>query len=220
MVDEHPGTPATAGRLRLVTRGAGGQRDETVRAVPDRDAHEAALVHRTARGDEDAFAELFEATAPAVLGLAKRIVRDGALAEEVTQEVFVEVWRSATRFDDQRGTARGWVTTLAHRRAVDRVRAEQAHFDRDQRVAARSPNDDEDVATTAVAAVVRDLAVGRVRAALGTLTTLQREAIELAFYRGYTYPEVARLLDVPLGTVKTRIRDGMIRLRDELAVNT
>jgi RNA polymerase sigma-70 factor (ECF subfamily) len=220
MVDEHPGTATTAGRLRLVKRAAGGRRDETVAARPDRDVREAVLVNRVARGDEDAFAQLFEATAPAVLGLSKRILRDGALAEEVTQEVFVEVWRAAARFDDQRGTVRGWVTTLAHRRAVDRVRAEQARLDRDHRASARSRvEDDDDVATAVVAAVVSDLTVGRVRAALGTLTPLQREAIELAFYRGYTYPEVARLLDVPLGTIKTRIRDGMIRLRDELAVN-
>jgi len=136
-------------------------------------------------------------------------VRDPGLTEEVTQEVFVEVWRAASRFDASKGSPMAWVATIAHRRAVDRVRSEQRSADRDRRAA--SPM----IAYDDVAETVEDnLDRERVRRCLGTLTDLQREAVTLAYYSGYTYREVAGLLGVPAGTVSTRMRDGLIRLRD------
>jgi RNA polymerase sigma-70 factor (ECF subfamily) len=177
-------------------------------------------MRRVAKGDEQAFEELFRHFAPTVLGIVRRVLRDPAQSEEVTQEVFVELWRTATRYDDGRGSVGAYLATMAHRRAVDRVRSEQAHLDRNERVAAAAPTIDlERVEEGVIAGDERELVGRRVRSALDSLTELQREAIELAYYRGYSYPQVAQLLDVPLGTVKTRIRDGMIRLRDHLGVN-
>ena len=178
------------------------------------------LMARVARGDEKAFEDLFRLFSPTVLGIVRRVLRDPAQSEEVTQEVFVEVWRTATRFDAQRGAVGSYISTLAHRRAVDRVRSEQAHTNRQDKVASETSTIGLDlVEGTVLDEVESDLIGRRVRSALETLTELQREAIELAYYRGYSYPQVAQLLDVPLGTVKTRIRDGMIRLRDQLGVN-
>jgi RNA polymerase sigma-70 factor (ECF subfamily) len=192
--------------------------DDLVVERETRDEAASRLLARVARGDEEAFADLFRLLSPTVFGLVRRILRDPAQSEEVTQEVFVEMWRTATRFDPERASALTWVTMLAHRRAVDRVRTEQARTDRQERVAPQVPT----TSAPAEVLVMDDLGTQldgrRVRAALGQLTGLQREAIEMAFYRGYTYPQVAKLLDVPLGTIKTRIRDGLIRLRDQLEV--
>ncbi|MGN6245589.1 MAG: sigma-70 family RNA polymerase sigma factor [Motilibacteraceae bacterium] len=170
---------------------------------------------RVARGDEAAFEELYDAMAGSVFGVVRRVLRDPAQSEEVAQEVLVEVWRSATRFDPERGSAQTWILTMAHRRAVDRVRSAQAASDREERVGARehvTAYDD------VVEQVETRLEVEAVRRCLGSLTELQREAVNLAFYGGYTHREVAELLDAPLGTVKTRLRDGLIRLRDCLGV--
>lgn len=186
------------------------------RAEPQRADTLEELLLQVARGDEAAFERLYDRMAGTVFGVVRRVVRDPAQSEEVAQEVLVEVWRTATRFDPGRGTALTWVLTMAHRRAVDRVRSAQAAADRDERVGelARTPAYDE------VAEVVETrLEQEQVRRALGTLTDLQREAVTLAYYGGYTYREVAVLLDVPLGTVKTRLRDGLIRLRDTLGVD-
>lgn len=175
----------------------------------------ATLLRAVARGDEAAFARLYELVAPRVYGLAKRVVRDPAQAEEVAQEALVEVWRTATRFDPAKGSATAWIFTIAHRRAVDRVRSEQAAHDRVQRLApeaTQTPHDE--VVEEATAHLERQ----QVRRCLRTLTDLQREAITLAYYSGYTYREVAQLLDTALPTVKTRMRDGLIRLRDCLGV--
>lgn len=175
------------------------------------------LLLRVARGDEDAFSQLYDRVAPTVWGVARRVLRDSALAEDVTQEVLVEVWRKASRFDPQRGSALAWVTTLAHRRAVDRVRSEHATARREQLVSDRSvPAPYDEVSEQVGLQLERQ----QVRRCINTLTALQRESVLLAFYRGYTYPEVATLLDVPLGTIKTRMRDGLIRLRDCLGVTT
>jgi RNA polymerase sigma-70 factor (ECF subfamily) len=213
--------------LHLVDPGARGapQADPTGEpAAPRRtDDHERAaieLMGRVARGDEAAFEDLFRLFSSTVLGIVRRVLRDPAQSEEVTQEVFVEIWRTATRFDAERGAVASYIATLAHRRAVDRVRSEQAHSNRQERVAAETPTIGLDlVEGTVLDGVESDLIGRRVRSAVESLTGLQREAIELAYYRGYSYPQVAQLLDVPLGTVKTRIRDGMIRLRDQLGVN-
>ncbi len=167
------------------------------------------LLKAVARGDERAYEAVYDLTSGWVLGVAKRVLRDPALAEEVMQEVMLEVWRLAGRFDPARGSGTSWVMTLAHRRAVDRVRSERSKAVRELR-AARAVVDYDDVAE----AVEASLEAERVKRCLTSLTRLQRECVNLAYYSGYTYREVAELLGVPPGTVKTRMRDGLIRLRD------
>lgn len=173
------------------------------------------LVARVARGDEDAFEALYHRVSGQVLGLIRRVLRDPAQSEEVAQEVFVEVWRTATRFDADRGSATTWIMTMAHARAVDRVRSSQASINRDEKVGRRDRTREYDEVAEAVEVRLEQQAV---RKCLGGLTELQKESVELAYYGGYTYREVAELLDTPLGTVKTRLRDGLIRLRDCLGV--
>lgn len=170
------------------------------------------LLHRVALGDQDAFAQLYDLLAPMVHGVALKVVRDPSQSEEVTQEVFVELWRTATRFDASRASVRTWAAMVAHRRAVDRVRSEQASRRRDDREALMATPTHDPV----VAEVESSIDQYRVRKAMTSLTAAQREAVELAYFGGYTYREVAVLLNVPEGTIKTRIRDGMIKLRDEL----
>lgn len=187
---------------------ASGDEDE---APPDL----AALLRASALGDETAFAAVYDATAARVHGLVLRVVRDPAQSEEVTQETYLELWRTAARFDPAKGSALSWLLTLAHRRAVDRVRSAEAAARRDTAYESATqpvPHD----ATAEVATAT--LEARRVRAALGSLTEPQRQAIELAYFGGYTHTEVAAMLDLPVGTAKTRIRDGLIRLRDHLGV--
>lgn len=164
---------------------------------------------RVARGDQPAFAELYDRLAPAVFGVAKRVLRDAAQAEEVAQEVFVEVWKQAARFDPERGGVRTWAVTIAHRRAVDRVRSEQAHRSRQLRSA---PTETRPGPTPEDVTVDREER-RRARTALAELSAVQREVLELAFYDGLTHVQIADHLGIALGTVKTRARDGLIRMR-------
>jgi RNA polymerase sigma-70 factor (ECF subfamily) len=171
-------------------------------------------ITRVAAGDEVAFAAMYDQLAPTVFGVARRVLRDPSQAEEVTQEVFTEIWRLATRFDAGRGSVRSWAVTIAHRRSVDRVRSEQAHRDRQNRDAAVDFAADPTPEDTAVDSEDRE----RARAAMADLSDAQREALELAFYDGLTHVQIADHLGIALGTVKTRIRDGLIRLRAAMGV--
>ena len=173
------------------------------------------LLAEVARGSEDAFELLYARIAGPVFGLALRIVRDRDMAQDVAQEVLGEIWRLAARFDPDRGTAMGWVLTMAHRRSVDRVRREEVRTATLTKEAATWVDTDRDVV---VDTLEREWDAALVRRALATLTPMQREAIELAFYRGFTHQQVSAALEVPLGTAKTRIRDGLIRLRDAVGV--
>jgi RNA polymerase sigma-70 factor, ECF subfamily len=175
----------------------------------------ARLLAQVARGDEQAFAELYRRLAAAVFGLVSKVVRNPAQSEEVTQEVFVELWRTAPRFDPARGTARSWIMTCAHRRAVDRVRSAESAARRDDLAGRRDQGRPYD---EVVEQVESSLEREHVRRGLQALTALQREAVVLAYYGGHTHREIAELLGVPQGTVKTRLRDGLIRLRDHLGV--
>jgi RNA polymerase sigma-70 factor (ECF subfamily) len=174
----------------------------------------APLLALVARGDQTAFATVYDRAAAQVFGLVRRVLRDPAQSEEVTQEVMLEVWRTASRFDPHRGSAMTWLMTMAHRRAVDRVRSGQAAAERELRASVAVTDYDvvaEEVETR--------LDAQRVRRCLDSLTELQRESVTLAYYGGYTYREVAGLLGVAVGTVKTRMRDGLIRLRDCLGAD-
>jgi len=171
------------------------------------------LLRRAGRGDQSAFAQFYDALSPLVYGVVLQVVRDPSQAEEVAQEVFVELWRLAARFDGTKGNAKTWAATLAHRRAIDRVRSEQASRVRHDRDANQTIREERDVVAAQVESSFDQV---RVRRALLQLSEMQREAVELAYFGGHTYREVAVLLNVAEGTVKSRIRDGMIRLRDEL----
>ncbi|MBK3584015.1 sigma-70 family RNA polymerase sigma factor [Streptomyces microflavus] len=187
-----------------------------IRGVPSPGPDLQELLVRVARGDQDAFAKVYDAVSGPVLGLVRSVLRDPAQSEEVAQEVLVEVWRTAPRFQASRGSAMNWVLTLAHHRAVDRVRSAEASAAREHKAALldRTPAFDE-VSEQVETRLERE----QVRRCLRTLSELQRQSVTLAYYRGLTYREVAELLTVPLGTIKTRLRDGLIRLRDCLGVS-
>ncbi len=204
---------AAWGTLAAMTTTPDGATRMPAADVPTTDA----LLARVAGGDEAAFALVYDALAPAVFGTCLGVLRDRDHAAEVTQEVMVEVWRTAARFDASLGSARTWALTLAHRRAVDRVRAVQAQRNRDQRVVDEQGERPFDVVSEQVE---ESLDRERVRHCLDGLTPTQHEAVVLAYYGGRTYREVADQLAAPLATVKSRIRDGLIRLRDCLGVVT
>ncbi|OLR91590.1 sigma-70 family RNA polymerase sigma factor [Actinokineospora bangkokensis] len=196
-----------AERLRHIA----GEREVAPVAPPDAGG----LLQQVARGDEAAFERLYDLVSGPVFGLVKRIVRDPAQSEEVTQEVLLELWRTAARYTPDRGSGMTWVMTMAHRRAVDRVRSAQAATDREDKAHRREATREFDEVSEVVSTRLEH---EQVRRCLATLTDLQRESVELAYYRGLTYREVSELLDTPLGTIKTRLRDGLIRMRDCLGV--
>lgn len=184
--------------------------EETSRNDPDGE-----MMARVAVGDSAAFETLYDRHAPLVHGMALQVLRDPAQAEEVAQEVLVEAWRTAARFDPRKGSARAWLVTMARRRAIDRVRSSQAAGERDRRAAALFSGPEFDEVSEEVETRLEH---ARVRDCLDGLTTLQRQSIDLAFYRGFSHREVSETLDTPLGTIKTRLRDSLIRLRDCLGV--
>ena len=173
----------------------------------------AALLGQVAAGDPDAFDAVYDLIAAPVFGVTRAVLRDRGQSEEVTQDVLLELWRNAAAFDAGRGSATAWVMMLAHRRAVDRVRSVQKESERERR-AAKADIPFDEVAEAVESSLERE----RVRRCLGSLTELQRESVTLAYYGGYTYGQVAGLLGVPAGTIKTRMRDALIRLRDCLGV--
>jgi len=176
-----------------------------VSSTPDASA----LLIQVARGDRSAFSDFYDLVIDRVYGIARKVIRDPEMAEEVTQEVMVEVWRKASSFDSTKGSATAWVCTIAHRRAVDRVRSEQSRRNRE---ANSFVHDADDAAVDE--AVIEAEEQSQVGSAMSALTFEQREALNLAFYDGRTHTEVAEILEIPLGTAKTRIRDGLIKLRD------
>jgi len=178
--------------------------------------HVGVLLQRVAAGDRAAFAELYDSLSARAFGLILRVLVDRSQSEEVLQEVFLEIWQSAGRFTPNRGQGRSWVLTIAHRRAVDRVRSSQSSVDRDVRAGFR----DMDVAYDAVSEKVELKMEGRrVVDALAALPDAQKEALTLAYFGGYSQSEIATLVGAPLGTVKTRMRDGLSRLRTEMGVD-
>lgn len=188
--------------------------DSRMEGEPDR----AALLTAIADGDSAAFAEFYDLTAPRVFGLAYRVVRDRTLAEDVVQEVFLQVWSSAARqYDPALASPIGWLMTLTHRRSIDRVRSEQSAADRNHAYGASSLGREHD---TVADEVGQRLDEQEVTDCLDGLTAVQREAIGLAYYSGHTYREVAEHLAVTLPTIKARIRDGLIRLKNCLGVGT
>ncbi|MDY0910804.1 ECF RNA polymerase sigma factor SigK [Microbacterium sp. CFBP9034] len=177
--------------------------------------HAGELLQRVAQGDQGAFARLYDMLSPRAFGLILRVLVDRSQSEEVLQEVFLEVWQSASRFAPNRGQGRSWILTIAHRRAVDRVRSSQASTNRDVRAGLR----DLDVAHDGVAEQVELRVEGaKVATALTALPEAQREALTLAYFGGYSQSEIAVLVGAPLGTIKTRMRDGLSRLRAEMGV--
>ncbi|MFB6559134.1 ECF RNA polymerase sigma factor SigK [Streptomyces sp. NPDC056400] len=188
------GSPGTTGRLDL-----------------------ADVMRQVAQGDKEAFSTVYDALAPMVFGIVIKVVRDRAQSEEVSQEVMIDLWRQAARYRPDSASVTTWAATIAHRRAVDRVRSAQASTDREQARAAREH-------TTAFDEVAERVETRldseQVRRCLRSLTELQRQAVTLAYYQGLTCREIAEVLDAPLPTVKTRMRDGLIRLRDCMGVTT
>jgi RNA polymerase sigma-70 factor, ECF subfamily len=175
------------------------------------------LLGQVAEGNQAAFGQLYDQCSARVLGLVRRLLKDSAQSEEVTQEIFLEVWQNAKRYDPAKGSATTWILTMSHRRAVDRIRSSQSTRDRDTRIGLRDMETEYDSVSESVEIRVEHERVGQ---ALLRLTELQRQAVTLAYYGGYSHSEVAEMLKVPIGTVKTRLRDGMIRLRDELGVTS
>ncbi len=174
-----------------------------------------ALLRRVARQDVDAFAQFYDRTRARVYGLVTRVLRDPGYGEETTQDVYLQVWRNAGGFDPASGSAMAWLLTVAHRRAVDRVRAEQAAAQRESRYGAANADRPADV--VAESAILREER-RRVAECLGSLTDAQRQCIELAYYDGLTYVQVSERLSANLATIKSRMRDALRGLRNCLGV--
>lgn len=177
----------------------------------------AAALRRCAAGDQRAFAEVYDATSARAYGLAVRVLRDRAQAEDAVQEAYLQVWRKSARFDPARGSAISWILMIVHGAAVDLVRSSQSRSTREDTYERQNDPLRVDRADPTGAAAQASDDAQRVRAAMSQLTDLQRTAVEMAYFDGRTHVEVAGIIGIPLGTAKTRIRDGLLRLRDVLA---
>lgn len=176
----------------------------------------AVLLEGIARRDQAAFAEFYQLTSRRVYGMARRVLVDPELSEDTTQEVFLQVWQNAAKFDVQAGSPLSWLMTISHRRAVDKVRSSQSSTDREARYGASTQDIDHDSVSDEVGSKLEAEAVVR---CLGTLTETQQESVRLAYYGGLTYREVAERLNAAVPTIKSRIRDGLIRLKTCLGVS-
>ncbi len=174
------------------------------------------LISLTAAGDQSAFSQLYHLTAKRVYGMARRVLIDPNLAEDTTQEVYLQLWQSAAKYDPAAGSPLGWLMTIAHRRAVDKVRATQSATDREARYGATSQVIEHDDVVDTVSDRLDAEAVVR---CLATLTPTQQESVNLAYYGGLTYREVAEKLGAAIPTIKSRIRDGLLRLKNCLGVS-
>lgn len=174
------------------------------------------LLERTGQGDQEAFAEFYRLTSRRVFGMARRVLIDPELSQDTTQEVFLQVWQNAAKFDPRAGSPLSWLMTISHRRAVDRVRSAQSATDREARYGATTQDIDHDSVADEVGGRLEADAVVR---CLGTLTETQQESVRLAYYGGLTYREVAEKLNAAVPTIKSRIRDGLIRLKTCLEVS-
>jgi RNA polymerase sigma-70 factor (ECF subfamily) len=179
-------------------------------------APERRMLERMAAGDGDALRELYDVHARAVFSLAVRILRSQSDAEDVVQEVFAQAWRNAARYDATRGTVAGWLLMQAKSRSIDRLRARRA---RPEQADEEAPRDVADSSAGPEIQIVRADQASRVRQALDELPLLQRTALELAYYEGLTHVEIAEHLEQPLGTIKTRIRQGLLKLREALSAS-
>jgi len=173
------------------------------------------LLVRAANGDKNAFAEFYDDTSRRVFAIVLRVLRDPAQSEEVTQDVYLEVWQTAARYEPTQAGAVGWILTIAHRRAIDRVRSSQSSRERDMRIGMRDREHDYDHVSEEVE--VRS-EFDRAKRALEALTPLQREVVTLVYFDGYSQAELAEQMQLPIGTVKTRLRDGLIRMRAEMTL--
>ncbi|WP_045729744.1 sigma-70 family RNA polymerase sigma factor [Pseudarthrobacter chlorophenolicus] len=193
---------------------------EAVAAVTDPPAdssHQlAVLLEGIARGDQAAFAEFYRLTSRRVFGMARRVLIDPELSEDTTQEVFLQVWQNAAKFDSSAGSPLSWLMTISHRRAVDRVRSAQSSSDREAKYGASSQEIEHDSVSDEVSSRLEAETVVR---CLETLTETQQESVRLAYYGGLTYREVAERLNAAVPTIKSRIRDGLIRLKTCLGVS-
>jgi RNA polymerase sigma-70 factor (ECF subfamily) len=174
------------------------------------------LLEQIARGDQAAFAEFYRLTSRRVYGMARRVLIDTELSEDTTQEVFLQVWQNASKFNPEAGSPLAWLMTISHRRAVDKVRSSQSSTDREAKYGASSQEIDHDSVSDEVGSRLEAEAVVR---CLGTLTDTQQESVRLAYYGGLTYREVAERLNAAVPTIKSRIRDGLIRLKTCLGVS-
>ncbi len=188
---------------------------EATGSATDLNSQLTALLELLAAGDQQAFAEFYRLTSRRVFGMARRVLIDPDLSEDATQEVYLQVWQGAAKFDRAAGTPLAWLMTIAHRRAIDRVRAVQAATDREAKYGAASQDPDRDLVAEEADTNMEAEAVSR---CLGTLTDTQRESVRLAYYGGLTYREVAEHLGAAVPTIKSRIRDGLLRLKTCLGV--
>ena len=216
----HPGPRSAAGTLCLKVMETPNAPNPEATAPPgtpaDVNRRLGALLEQIARGDQAAFAEFYELTSRRVFGMARRVLIDVELSEDTTQEVFLQVWQNAAKFNPEAGSPLAWLMTISHRRAVDKVRSSQSSTDREAKYGASSQDIDHDSVSDEVGSRLEAEAVVR---CLETLTDTQQESVRLAYYGGLTYREVAEKLNAAVPTIKSRIRDGLIRLKTCLGVS-